>query len=124
MAMLMHRAFNSKMLTKLIRHNKAEGNYDDDNVWVPGEATQSFLYGVMLSGNKFSQFEVGEAIRKEDGGERTSDYRSLYLKDTYQVDFNDIIEWRSKYYGVLQKSDESEFGYYSVLLERREEYQP
>ncbi len=124
MAMQMQRAFNSKMLTKLTKYTVGTGEYNDDNRWVEGSVTSSNIWGVIKTGNKFSQFEEGEALHSEDGGARYSDFRTLYVTKKFPVQKNDKIGYKGKYYNVLQRSDESEFGYYSVLLEKSEEWRP
>ncbi len=124
MAMQMQRAFNSRMLTKLTRHSIAESTYDSNNHVVPGVSSTKKIFGVLQAGNKFSQFDEGIALHSEDGGKRYSDFRSLYLQDKFKLDLTDKIEYKGNYYNILQKSDESEFGFSSYLLEKSEEWTP
>jgi len=124
MAMQMQRAFNSRMLSPLTLYSATAGSYDADNIWVEGTTTTQTIYGVIKTGNKFSRHEEGEALHSEDGGARYSDYRTLYITDKYPVEKEDKILFKGKYFNVLQRSDESVFGFYSVLLEKSEEWQP
>ncbi len=120
----MQRAFNSRMLTKVIKYTIEEGSYNDENVWVEGQVTQSNIFGVIKSGNKFSQFEEGEAIHNEDGGSRFSQYKTLYVTDRFPIERDDKIGYSGYYYNVLQRSEESVYGFYSVILERSEDWTP
>ena len=122
--MQMHRAFNAKMLVPLVWYTISAGSYDTNNIWQPGGIVAKPLRGVFLAGNKFSQFEEGEAIQATDGGARYSDFRSLYVTDIYPMEKDDKVEWKGKYYNILQRSDESAYGFYSYLLERSEEWTP
>lgn len=126
MTMKLRRAFNARMMTKLTLYKAPtpKGTYDDNNIWVRNPYTSSSIRGVLTVGNKFSQFEEGEAIRVEDGGQRVSDYRTLYVMDKYPIYIGDKIELNGNYFNVLQRSDESIFGFYSVLLEKSEEWTP
>jgi len=124
MAMQMQRAFNARMQTKMVRYSVSAGDYDDDNQWVEGTKEASVIYGVIQAGNKFSQFDEGEALHSEDGGARYSDFRTLYITDKYVVGLGDKIGFKGKFFNVLQRSDESVFGFYSVLLEKSEEWIP
>ena len=122
--MNLSRAFNSKMITKLIRYKIEEGSFDENNDWVEGVTTKDKIMGVILSGNKFSQFEVGQAKITEDGGIRISDYKALHIKDKYNLKIGDKILYNKTYYNVLQRSDEIEFNYRSFLLEKSEGWKP
>ena len=124
MAMQMQRAFNSKMLTKLIKYTLAEGTYDENNHWVEGRLKKSNIWGVVQAGNKFSQFEEGEALHSEDSGIRFSDYKTLYVTDKFPILLTDKISFKGIYYNVLQRSDESVYGFYSVILEKSKEWKP
>ena len=124
MAMQMQRAFNSRMLTKVIKYSIAEGAYDNENVWVEGRVTKRNIYGVIKSGNKFSQFEEGEAVHSEDGGTRFSQYKTLYVTDRFPVERGDKIGYSGSYYNVLQRSEESVYGFFSVILEKSTEWKP
>ena len=120
----MQRAFNSRMLTKVIKYTIAEGTYDDENVWVEGRVTKKNIYGVIKSGNKFSQFEEGEAVHSEDGGTRFSQYKTLYVTDKFPVERGDKIGYSGSYYNVLQRSEEAVYGFFSVILEKSTEWTP
>lgn len=124
MAMNMSRAFNAKMMTRLTRYSVGAGYYDNNNDWVAGTTTSDTIFGVLKTGNKFSQMDEGEARQSEDGGTRFSDYKTLYVREQYVIDMSDKIEFKGKYYNVLQRSDESLFGFYSVLLEKSKEWTP
>jgi len=123
-SMNMRRAFNSKMLTKLIRYSVLEGYYDANNDWVEGRTIRSNIWGVVKVGNKFSQFDEGEALHSEDGGQRFSNYQTLYVTDKFKVNLGDKIEFKGHYFTVLQRSDESQYGFFSYILERSTEWQP
>jgi hypothetical protein len=124
MAMQMQRAFNSKMLTTVVKYTIATSVYNSDNQIVEGQITASNLKVVNLAGNKFSQFEEGEAIHSEDGGYRFSDFRTIYMTDKYSLEMEDKIGYSGKFYNVLQRSDEKAFGFWSFLIERSEEWTP
>jgi len=124
MAMQMQEAFDAQMLTAMTRYNIEEGSYDQNNHWVEGSKVSSEIYGVIKAGNKFSQFEEGEALRVEDGGSRFSDYRTLYVVDTYELNIGDKVGYAGKYFNILQRSDEEVYGFFSYILERSEEWQP
>tara|TARA_R110000744_G_scaffold208461_11_gene327193 strand:+ start:8380 stop:8760 length:381 start_codon:yes stop_codon:yes gene_type:complete len=126
MAMQMQRAFNARMLSKLTLYVAPVplGTYDEFNDWTLSPYVETTIYGVVVSGNKFSQFEEGQAIRVEDGGQRTSDYRSLYVTDKYPVNIGDKLFYKGFYFNVLQRSDESAYGFYSILIEKSEEWTP
>ena len=122
--MQMQKAFNSRMLTKLIKYSVAEGSYDANNRWVEGAVTQRNIFGVIKTGNQFSQFSQGEALITEDGGERYSDYKTLYVTNKFTLLTSDKIKFKGKYFNVLQRSDEDVYGFYSALLEKTKEWTP
>lgn len=124
MAMQMQGAFNSRMLTKVIRYVVQEGSYNDGNVWVEGLITKSNIYGVIKSGNKFSQFEEDEALRVEDGGIRSSQYKTLYVTDKFPLEEGNKIGYDGKYYNIIQRSEEATYGFFSVILEKSKEWTP
>lgn len=120
----MRRAFNARMFTSVTHYVQEAGSFNDDNDWISGGTTSSLVRGVIQSGNKFSQFEEGIAAINEDGGVRTSDYRSLYVKTELGIKLDDKIEYKGVYYNVLQQSDESAFGFDSFLLEKSKNWEP
>ena len=120
----MQRAFSSRMITKLTKYVVGTGSYDENNVWVNGTSETKTIYGVWKTGNKFSHLEEGEARITEDGGERHSNFRTLYVKEKYQLEMADKIKWKGDYYTVLQRSDESTFGYFANLLEKAKDWTP
>jgi len=124
MTMKMQRAFNSKFLVPLTRYKVNEGSYDADNNWIEGSVSKSTIYGRVVAGNKFSQFEEGIARIVEDGGTRFTDYRCLYVIEKYSVNPEDMIGYQGKYFNILQQSDESPFGFESYLLEKSEDWKP
>lgn len=124
MAMQMQRAFNKRMLTPMTRYSIEENTYDENNHVVEGRKKSSRIFGVLKAGNKFSQFEEGEALHSEDGGQRFSDYRTLYVTDRFPLDLDDKIGYKGKYYNILQRSDEEVYGFFSYILERSEEWTP
>lgn len=122
--MNMSRAFNSKMLTKLVKYNVLAGSYDANNNWIEGAKVPSNIWGVIKVGNLFSQFDEGEALQSEDGGQRFSNFQTLYITDRFKLEVGDKIYFKLKYYNVLQKSDETQYNFTSYLLEASEEWQP
>ncbi len=122
MAMSMHSAFNSLMLTELTLVKKGvSGSYDANNDWIPDVAVESSFFGVITSGNKFSQFDKGIGLNAEDGGFRYSDYKTLYVKDTVDIEIGDIVKYRNKTYRTLQQSEENTYGFNSFILEKKED---
>ena len=119
--MQMRKAFNSRMETDITLVTIGAGAYDSDNLWVPAVGVQSVIRGVIIAGNKFSQFDEGIAIRSTDGGARYGNYRSLFVRSEYVVKITDKVIFRDTYYNVLQESDEFIFGYSSYLLEKSDE---
>ena len=80
--------------------------------------------GVIQTGNKFSQFDEGEALLIEDGGIRFSDYRTLFTRTVYKINKDDVLKYQSTYFKVLQTSDEATFGFMHYLLEKLEGWTP
>ena len=115
--MSMRRAFNSRMLTKLVWVTIEEGHYNESNDWVSGAKVNRAIFGRITSGNKFSQFEEGIALKTEEGGSRFSNYRSLYVTDKFPVKPQDKVIFKNKTYNILQQSDEEVFGFNSFLIE-------
>ena len=124
MTMQMNRAFNSKMMTMITKYTIGVGSYDSTNNWTEGSQIVSQIFGVIKAGNKFSQFEEGQALHAEDGGARYSDYRTLYVTNANLVELGDKLGFAGKYFNVLQRSDESIFGFYSVIIEESTEWTP
>lgn len=125
MAMKMNKAFNSRMQSKIIRYKELSGYYNEFNEWVRGFHVVSTSFGVILAGNKFSQFDEGISRKATEGGERFSDYRSLYIQDKFErLNLEDKVYFRDTYYNVLQESDEAVFGFHSYLLEKPKNFVP
>lgn len=125
MTMKMNRAFNGKMLTKMIRYEEVDSYFNDDNEWVEGPQFVSTFFGVNLAGNKFSQFDEGIARVATEAGERFSNYRTLYVQDRFPpLANNDKVNFKGTYYNVLQQSDESVFGFHSYILEKPKNWTP
>lgn len=127
MALQMQRAFNARMLTKMTVYyptGGSKGYYDDNNIWVDNLYLSKTIRGMIKTGNKFSQFEEGQALRVEDSGERTSDYRTLYITDKYSIEVEDKVSYDGVYFNVLQRSDEATYGFFSVLLEKSKGWKP
>lgn len=118
----MQRAFNAKFLVSLTRYPKPTGSYNEFNEWVSDTTSPESIKGRLLSGNRFSQFDVGQAAHNEDGGLRISDFRSLYITDKYNLEIGDMIAYKGVYYNTLQKSPESHYGFTAYLLERSEKW--
>lgn len=120
MTMQMKRAFNAKFMVKFKYKFKSAGSYDINNIFVEGTSSYQDLKGRIIVGNKFSQFDEGIAIQNEDGGTRTTDYISVFIKtnvNTMMV-VGGTVEFKSKNYNILQCSDESHFGFKGFLCER------
>ena len=124
MAMKQTRAFNARMMSRMLHYRQEPGSYDLYNDWIEGKVTETPIMGVIQSGNKFSQFEEGIAVVSEDGGTRTSDYRSLYVHSRLGLELGDKIKYNNVYYNLLQQSDEATFGYDSFLLEKSKNWEP
>ena len=120
----MQRAFSAQMMVPLTRYSISTGAYDANNQWVEGANVPSPIFGVWQAGNKFSQFGEGEAMHSEDGGVRFSDFRSLYIMEKYEIQNGDKISSKGVYYNVLQRSDESYFGFFSYLVEKSKGWTP
>ena len=122
--MQMQRAFNARMLTKMFKYSIESGTFDEFNNFVEGRSVKSTVFGVIVAGNKFSQFEEGIAVNNEDGGIRFSDYRSIYIIDKYNLVIGDKILFKGKYYNILQESDEDIYGFKSFIAEKSENWKP
>ena len=120
----MTRAFDSRMLSKLVVYKLLPGYYDDDNIWIPGQISPSKAYGVVKAGNKFSQLTEGISLHNLDGGSRYSDYRTLYAIKRFKIEIEDKIKYKDLYYNILQKSDEAVYGFNSFIIERVENWEP
>lgn len=121
----MARAFNARMETKMVRLVESTGSYDADNIWIVGPTISTSFFGVLTVGNKYSQFDEGEGLRATEGGERSPDWRLLYVKDRWgEFSMGDVILYRGKYHKIIQKSDESTFSFFSYLLEKLKNYTP
>jgi len=124
MAMNMRRAFNGRMLTKVERYATPVGYYDDTNEFVPATPVKTFIWGVLTVGNKFSQFDEGIALKATEGGERFSDFRTLYVTEEYFLEMNDRIGYRGEYFNMIQMSAEDTFGFRGYLLEKDKKWLP
>ena len=121
MTMNMKRAFSSRMQAPMTLSTVSAGSYDDNNDYVPGARVASTIYGVIVAGNKFSQFDEGISLHSMDGGARYSNYRNLYVQERWTVNVGDKISFRGALYNVLQESDEQVFGFSSFILEKSDE---
>lgn len=124
MTMNMKRAFNSKMKSRLTHYSISDGYHDDDNDWIPGKAKAGYVFGVVTSGNKFSQFEEGQAIINTESGIRKSDYKQLWIEDKYGIAIDDKIGTKGKFYNILQHTDETVFGFQGFLIEEAKNWSP
>lgn len=122
--MSMRRAFNRRMLSELTRFTVSPGSYDENNNWIQGKTNRSSIFGVIVSGNKFSQFEEGISKHIDEGGERFSNFWSLYVINQYSLEVNDKVYFHGDYYNVIQQSDQQEFGFKSYLIEKSERWSP
>lgn len=124
MAINMRRAFNARMLTKIDRYFLADGEFDEFNEWQEGRNTKSTIHGVITSGNRFSQFGRGISLKSTAGGERFSDYKSLYISDRFALELGDMIGYKGKYYNVLQETEEDTYGFRGFLIEKDKDWEP
>ena len=124
MTMNMRMAFDSRMLTPITRYYVTAGEFDEFNEWQEGRKEKSTLRAVVLSGNRFSQFDEGTALKATAGGERFSDYRSIHISDRFELLVGDKVGFGGSYFNVLQMSDESVFGYKSFLIEKSKDWSP
>jgi hypothetical protein len=109
------------MLTNITLRSVVEGEFNEDNDWVEGAYSDSTIYGRLLVGNKFSQFDVGVSKRVEYGGTRFSNFRSLFIKDIYKLNLKtDLIVHKGLVYNILQEADETVFGFRGFLIEAKE----
>jgi hypothetical protein len=79
---------------------------------------------VIKSGNKFSQFDEGVALKATAGGERFSDYKTLFISDRYDLTPGDKVGFGSNYYNVLQMSDESVYDFKGFIIEKDKNWSP
>ena len=124
MAMSLRRAFNKRMMSPLTRYIVPAGYYDDTNEYIIPSPTAEVIWGVITVGNKFSQFDVGIALKATEGGERFSDFRTLYVTDKYFIDIKDKIGYAHEYFNVIQMSPEDTFGFRGYLLEKDKTWTP
>lgn len=124
MTMSMRRAFNFKMMTAFTRYAVAAGFYDSNNDWVEGTTIAESQFGVILSGNRFSQFDEGIALKPTDGGDRLSEYWSLYINDKYVINIEDKIGFRGNFFNIIQQSNEDHFSFNGFLIEKSKDWTP
>lgn len=120
MAMNMGRAFHPAMLVPMKVLSTSSGYYNDDNDYIEGSKTSRSIKGVMLKGNRFSQFDEGIARHSTKAGERFSDYRTLYVRSNMFgiLTMDDHIVFRCLTYNVIQKGDMEHHGFTEYILER------
>ena len=120
--MKQNRAFNSRMMTPMIRYAASGGAYDANNDYIENPRVPSKFWGVSVAGNKFSQFDEGQARKPTTGGDRFSTYRSLYVDTRWpSMGMDDLVIYNGVIYNILQKSNEVAFGFNSYLLETPED---
>lgn len=124
MTMNMRRAFNGRMKTKMTHYSVTAGSYGANNDWVPGKNKAAYVFGVITSGNKFSQFEEGEAVRNLESGIRHSNYKQLWVEDKYGIGINDKVGFRGKFFNLIQHTDETVFGFQGFLIEEAKDWKP
>jgi len=124
MAMNMSRAFSSRFLSKMTRYRVSEGTYNEFNDYIPGKITTSMIWGVIRVGNKFSQFDEGEAIHNIDVVTRISNYKELSVRGSGNISMGDKVGFKGKYYNLLQRSDETVFGFESFMIEEADGWTP
>lgn len=119
MTLQMSRAFHPSMQVKLKVHSIGSGYYNDDNDYIEGKESTRMIRGVVLRGNRFSQFEESISVDTTEGGERFPNFRTLYVNyNRYgYLLMNDLIEFRCVKYHIMQKGDESHFGFTQYIIE-------
>ena len=124
--MKMNRAWNSRMLIKQVGHAVATpGYYDDDNYFVESRTESFAFWGVNLVGNKFSQFQEGQAVVPTNGGDRNSNYRTLFIETRWrELELDDKVTYRGKHYNILRKSSEIDYGFFCYLIEESKDWKP
>ena len=100
-----------------------DGYYDEVNDFIPSTYTPTTIYGVITTGNKFSQFEEGVALKPTESGERFSDYRTLYVTGEV-IEVDDHIGYLGEFYNVVQMSPEDTFNFRGYLLEKDKSWKP
>ena len=120
MAMNMGKAFHPLFLVPMKILSTSSGYYDDNNDYIEGSKTLRSIKGVMLKGNRFSQFDEGISRHSTKAGERFSDYRTLYVRASRYgiLTMDDHIVYRCLTYNVIQKGDMEHFGFTGYILER------
>ena len=120
MAMNMGRAFHPLMLVKMKVISTTSGHYNDDNDYVGGVKSSRVIRGVIRNGNRYSQFEESISRSATAAGERFPDYRTLFLRESIfgDLSLDSHIIYKCVTYNILQKSDETHFGFSSYILER------
>lgn len=115
----MQKAFNRKMLVKMVRVVQLKGFYNADNDYVEGSTYKEVFYGVNIVGNRFAQFEEGIARDSTVGGERFSDYRTIHVSIKFpEMNMGDHVIFRGTTYNILQMSDEQHYNFSSYIIEK------
>ena len=121
MAMSQGRAFNPAFLVSMEVVSQPSGYYNEFNDYIEGGVPISrVVRGVIRNGNRFSQFDESISRSATAAGERFPDYRTLFLRDSIygSLSLDSHIIYKCVTYNILQKSDESHFGFTSYILER------
>ncbi len=116
----MGRAFHPQMLVPLKVISTTSGYYNEDNDYIEGKKSERGIRGVLRNGNRFSQFEESISRSATAAGERFPDYRTLFLRESIfgELLMDDHVIYKCVTYNVLQKGDETHFGFSSYMLER------
>ena len=120
MTMQMTRAFNPRFMSPLYVIKTTSGYYDENNDYVEGEKTKKAFKAVVMKGNRFSQFDEAVGLQSTVGGQRFTDYRTVYVPRAFSGIFtmNDLIVFNCTNFHIMQKGDEAHFGFTSYLIER------
>ena len=122
--MNMARAFNFRMMTDIDHYSISEGTFDEHNDYTKGKVVKRSMSVVITTGNRFSQFDEGVALKTTQGGYRFSDFKSLWAPADRVIKMNDKIGYMGLYYNVLQKSDETTFNFRGYLIEKAKKWTP
>ncbi len=119
----MGRAFNSKMLSRVLVHAKTAGAYDEMNDWVEGVPIKFNAFVVVRASKKGG--EGGETLQSDTSGNRTSDYKQISFQyPRFQIEVGDKIEYKGKYYNVLNATDHDEYGFKHMVIEKSDNWTP
>lgn len=125
MAMSMVKAFNPRMMTKLVGYRFGQGHFDSLNNYVQGALEEYHFSARILSGNRFSQFDEGVALQTTPSGNRVSKFLSVYIPMVYgDITIGDKFKHNGEYYNILGMLDESVYSFRGFLCELVNDWNP